>query len=84
MVSRVTVVTVGITLRRDARGAIPREGKDVRFPQNGVGSNDRLTPLSRWRPLVCRRKQRVFAGVTLDAGVRLEAGMRLAAGVIPL
>ena len=45
-------VIVSITFRRDARGAPPREEKDVRCPENELGPNDRLT-LSQWRALFC-------------------------------
>ena len=39
----VTGVTVGITLRRDSRGAIPREEQDAPLPQNELGPSGSLT-----------------------------------------
>ena len=60
-------VTANITWRRNARGAMPREGRGVRFPRKERGPDDHLTPLFGRRPLFCPRKRRALAKVRREA-----------------
>ena len=63
-------VIASITLHLEARGAIPREGMEVRFLWSAIGLTDHPTPPFQRRPLFCPRKRKV-SGM---AGPRASAG----------
>ena len=62
-------VIVGITLRRDVRGAVARGEMDVRFPRDVLISDDLLVLPFQWRPLFCPGNRSVLEKVRREANV---------------
>ena len=57
-INRKTVIA-SITSHLDARGAMPREGAEDRFPRSAIGLTDDLILRFQWRPLFCPKKREI-------------------------
>ena len=70
-------VIVSITWRQDVRGAIPREGMEVRSPKSATEFIDRPTLRSQWRFLFCPRKRKIS-----EVAIHSKCEQSLAASVV--